>query len=103
MKITLISDTHTKHMQIVSNNTIRSSNQQLDLPGGDLLIHAGDFMNSGYNHLRVASVAACLRYIVALQIPATHTSHSNICTVVCRRTRERDRTGEAHAPPGAAF
>ena len=49
MKITLISDTHTKHMQIVSNNTIRSSNQQLDLPGGDLLIHAGDFMNSGYN------------------------------------------------------
>ena len=48
MKITLISDTHTKHMQIVSNNTIRSSNQPLDLPGGDLLIHAGDFMNSGY-------------------------------------------------------
>ena len=38
MKITLISDTHTKH------NLLNG-----DLPGGDLLIHAGDFMNSGYN------------------------------------------------------
>jgi calcineurin-like phosphoesterase family protein len=37
MKITLISDTHTKHNQLNG-----------DLPGGDLLIHAGDFMNSGY-------------------------------------------------------
>jgi Icc-related predicted phosphoesterase len=36
MKITFISDTHTKH-------------KQLDLSGGDLLIHAGDIMNSGYN------------------------------------------------------
>jgi len=38
MKVTLISDTHTKHNLL--NN---------DLPGGDLLIHAGDFMNSGYH------------------------------------------------------
>ena len=38
MKITLISDTHTKHNQLKN-----------DLPGGDILIHAGDFMNSGYN------------------------------------------------------
>ena len=38
MRITFISDTHTKHR-----------NCELDLPGGDLLIHAGDFMNSGYN------------------------------------------------------
>jgi predicted phosphodiesterase len=37
MKVTLISDTHTKHR-----------NCESDLPGGDLLIHAGDFMNSGY-------------------------------------------------------
>ena len=36
MKVTLISDTHTKHRQI-----------EKDLPGGDILIHAGDFMNSG--------------------------------------------------------
>src|SRR5210317_660857 len=36
MRITFISDTHTKH-------------RQLDLPGGDLLIHAGDLMNSGYS------------------------------------------------------
>jgi Icc-related predicted phosphoesterase len=36
-KITFISDTHTKHDQITN-----------DLPGGDLLIHAGDFMSSGY-------------------------------------------------------
>lgn len=38
MKITLISDTHTKHKQLDSY-----------LPGGDVLIHAGDFMNSGYD------------------------------------------------------
>jgi len=37
MKVTLISDTHSKHRQLNG-----------DLPGGDLLIHAGDFMNSGY-------------------------------------------------------
>jgi Icc-related predicted phosphoesterase len=36
-KITLISDTHGKHTQLTK-----------DLPGGDILIHAGDFMNSGY-------------------------------------------------------
>jgi Icc-related predicted phosphoesterase len=36
MKITFISDTHTKH-------------RQLYLEGGDLLVHAGDIMNSGYS------------------------------------------------------
>ena len=38
MKITICSDTHTRHNEL---------NGQL--PGGDLLIHAGDIMNSGYN------------------------------------------------------
>ena len=37
-KITLISDTHAKHDRITK-----------DLPGGDILIHAGDFMTSGYS------------------------------------------------------
>jgi Icc-related predicted phosphoesterase len=37
-KITLISDTHAKHNQITK-----------DLPGGDILIHAGDFMTTGYS------------------------------------------------------
>jgi predicted phosphodiesterase len=37
MKVTLISDTHSKHKQLDG-----------DLPGGEILIHAGDFMNSGY-------------------------------------------------------
>ena len=37
MKITFISDTHTMHNEL---------NGQL--PGGDLLIHSGDIMNSGY-------------------------------------------------------
>lgn len=32
MNLTCISDTHTKHAD-------------LDLPGGDVLIHAGDFTN----------------------------------------------------------
>ena len=41
MRITLISDTHTKHDELLWDKT--------DLPGGDLLIHAGDIMNSGYN------------------------------------------------------
>ena len=49
MKITLISDTHTKQNRIVTNKSLRNSNQPLDLPGGDILIHAGDFMDSGYN------------------------------------------------------
>ena len=40
MRITFISDTHTKH-------------RQLELPGGDLLIHAGDIMNSGYSQYEV--------------------------------------------------
>ena len=39
MKITFISDTHTNHGLIPME----------DLPGGDLLIFAGDFMSSGYN------------------------------------------------------
>lgn len=39
MKITLISDTHTKHKQL---------DTELGKIKGDLLIHAGDFMNSGY-------------------------------------------------------
>ena len=38
-RITFISDTHTRQGQIPYS----------DLPGGDLLIHAGDIMNSGYN------------------------------------------------------
>ena len=38
LTVTLISDTHAKH------NRLRH-----DLPGGDLLIHAGDFMTSGYH------------------------------------------------------
>lgn len=38
MKVTLISDTHAKHNMVGK-----------DLPGGDLLIHAGDFMTSGYS------------------------------------------------------
>jgi len=40
MRITLISDTHTNHGLI---------DPKVDLPGGDLLLHAGDIMNSGYN------------------------------------------------------
>jgi Icc-related predicted phosphoesterase len=38
MRITFISDTHTKHDQITE-----------DLPGGDLLIHAGDLSSMGYD------------------------------------------------------
>lgn len=37
MKITFISDTHSKHNQVTSS-----------LPGGDVLIHAGDISNRGY-------------------------------------------------------
>jgi Icc-related predicted phosphoesterase len=39
MRITFISDTHNKHNQITA-----------DLPGGDLLIHAGDMSSMGYKH-----------------------------------------------------
>lgn len=37
MKITFISDTHAKHNQVTSS-----------LPGGDVLIHAGDISNKGH-------------------------------------------------------
>jgi Icc-related predicted phosphoesterase len=47
MRITLISDTHTKHHELDWDKT--------DLPGGDLLIHAGDIMNSGYNSPDITS------------------------------------------------
>ena len=49
MIITFISDTHTKHGQLITVDDIRNSQQLIDLPGGDLLIHAGDFMSSGYS------------------------------------------------------
>ena len=39
MRITFISDTHNKHSQVTSS-----------LPGGDLLIHAGDLSSMGYKH-----------------------------------------------------
>jgi len=39
MRITVISDTHTRHGLIPIEH----------LPGGDLILHAGDIMNSGYN------------------------------------------------------
>jgi len=39
MKITIISDTHNHHNRITD-----------DLPGGDLLIHAGDLSSMGYQH-----------------------------------------------------
>jgi len=39
MRLTILSDTHTRHGLIPMS----------DLPGGDLLLHAGDIMNSGYN------------------------------------------------------
>lgn len=44
MIITLISDTHTKQRYIDRNKSGVNP-----LPGGDLLIHAGDIMNSGYD------------------------------------------------------
>jgi predicted phosphodiesterase len=47
MRITLISDTHTKHDELMWDKN--------DLPGGDLLIHAGDLMNSGYNSNDITS------------------------------------------------
>jgi predicted phosphodiesterase len=47
MRITLISDTHTKHDEL--------SYDPKDLPGGDLLIHAGDLMNSGRNPMDITS------------------------------------------------
>jgi Icc-related predicted phosphoesterase len=39
MRITFISDTHNKHKFVTE-----------DLPGGDLLIHAGDISSMGYEH-----------------------------------------------------
>ena len=49
LDVTLISDTHAKHNMLTNYKSIRNSKRPLDLPGGDLLIHAGDFMTSGYS------------------------------------------------------
>tara|TARA_R110000772_G_scaffold266416_1_gene388862 strand:- start:444 stop:1163 length:720 start_codon:yes stop_codon:yes gene_type:complete len=50
MRITVISDTHTRHGLIPKE----------DLPGGDLIIHAGDIMNSGYNKNDIQDFCAWL-------------------------------------------
>jgi Icc-related predicted phosphoesterase len=50
MKITLISDTHTKH-------------EKLKLPGGDLLIHAGDVSSRGYTD----EIGSFLKWFAAQQ------------------------------------
>jgi Icc-related predicted phosphoesterase len=43
MRVTLVSDTHNKHKHV--------HNKGLgDLPGGDLIIHAGDISSRGYRH-----------------------------------------------------
>jgi len=42
-RITILSDTHTRHGLIPME----------DLPGGDILIHAGDIMNSGFNYTEI--------------------------------------------------
>ena len=39
MKLTILSDSHGKHKHVTG-----------DLPGGDLLIHAGDISSMGYEH-----------------------------------------------------
>ena len=39
MILTIISDTHNNHKKVTG-----------DLPGGDLLIHAGDLSSMGYEH-----------------------------------------------------
>jgi predicted phosphodiesterase len=54
MRITVLSDTHTRHGLIPYS----------DLPGGDLLLHAGDIMNSGYNKNDIIqSQDTMLRYL----------------------------------------
>jgi predicted phosphodiesterase len=44
MRITVLSDTHTRHGLIPME----------DLPGGDLILHAGDIMNSGFNYTEIS-------------------------------------------------
>ncbi len=46
MRISFISDTHGKHGEI---------DLEKELPGGDLLIHAGDFMNTGAHEYELVS------------------------------------------------
>lgn len=49
MRVSLISDTHSKHGRIMLPSDLRGSNSTPDLVGGDLLIHTGDFMTSGFS------------------------------------------------------
>ena len=49
MLVTLISDTHDQHRSV-------------NLPGGDLLIHTGDFMTSGYSKLQAEDFFKWMEY-----------------------------------------
>jgi Icc-related predicted phosphoesterase len=49
MLITFISDTHTQHRRIKTLDSFRNTFENVELPGGDILIHSGDFMGSGYS------------------------------------------------------
>ena len=49
MKISLISDTHNKQRHIIRQNDLRKKGMSPDLHGGDLILHSGDIMTSGYS------------------------------------------------------
>jgi predicted phosphodiesterase len=62
IKITFISDTHTLH-------------NELELPGGDILIHAGDIMNSGYDQTEIVDFCkwfAVQKYNTLIFIAGNH-------------------------------
>ena len=63
LKLTLISDTHAKHHQL-----------NYDLPGGDILLHAGDFMTDGYSQTEACQFFEWFNKIKTL----TESKHNNV-------------------------
>jgi len=47
--ISAISDTHAKHNSIATTKSFRKPHQNVELPGGHILIHGGDLMTDGYS------------------------------------------------------
>lgn len=82
MRVSLISDTHAKHGRIVLPKEIRSNRVLPDLVGGDLLIHAGDFMTSGYSKSEVLDFFTWLNEIEYTNIVFIAGNHDRFAQVV---------------------
>ena len=87
MRVSLISDTHAKHGRNVLPKEIRSNRVLPDLVGGDLLIHAGEFMTSGYSKSEVLDFFTWLKEIEYTNIVFIAGNHDRLHKLFLTRWR----------------